>query len=277
MRVCAKLYKASFPMLGQRVAASVQSIMGSGLPRTVYSSTAHNFNPIPRKPKGKSKRALAMDKHAPRACKKGKSSDVFQRKLIVFQYMGENAPKHFTRRKDKVLMRGMLPDISIAATEEEVRKEICTVIRNCVQSNLAACQPNDFQFIDMSGKHACVPAVKPGMSFTGKATKQLAGSGCLYVRLTRDIDLENPDSDDSNSMAVGEGGEISDADITLVKVEAPPTSLSTLFPHLPACEIRPYFTPLVHKSKEYQPAPAKFHLNLSTMTRHNHQQVEFSK
>ena len=49
-----EIYEVPFPMLGQRVAASVQSIMGSGLPRAVYSSTTHNFNPIPRKAKGTS-------------------------------------------------------------------------------------------------------------------------------------------------------------------------------------------------------------------------------
>ena len=31
----------------------------------------------------------------------------------------------------------------------------------------------------MSGKHASVPTVKAGMSFSAKAVKQLAGSGCL--------------------------------------------------------------------------------------------------
>ena len=120
----------------------------------------------------------------------------------------------------------MLPEISTEATEE-VCDEICAVICNCTQSNLAACQPYDFQFIDMSGKHACIPAVKPGMSFKGKATKQLAGSGCVYVRLTRDIEHSYPNSDGSNSVAGGEGGGSSDAEITLVKVEAPPTCHST--------------------------------------------------
>lgn len=63
------------------------------------------------------------------------------------------------------------------------------------------------------------------MTFTGKAAKQLAGSGCLYVRLTRDI--ENADSDDSESLTSG----IGDPDVTLLKVEPPPTSPSTPLPH----------------------------------------------
>ena len=39
----------------------------------------------------------------------------------------------------------------------------------------------------MSGKHASVPNVIAGLKFTGKAVKNLALSGCVYVRMTCDI------------------------------------------------------------------------------------------
>lgn len=79
----------------------------------------------------------------------------------------------------------------------------------------------------MSGKHACVLAIKPGMSYTGKATKQLAGAGCLYVRLTRDVENPDSDHDDSTSVVDDGGGGISDNDVAKVKVETPPTCHST--------------------------------------------------
>ena len=87
-------------------------------------------------------------------------------------------------------MRGLLPQISIEASESEIHREICDVIRTCSFLNLAECTPYDFEFIDMSGKQAIIPSCKIGFEWKRRAVKELAGSGCLYVRLTRDLGLE---------------------------------------------------------------------------------------
>lgn len=117
--------------------------------------------------------------------------------------MGEDAPDHFTRKDEWILLRGMTPEMSIDATEEEVRRDVCAVNRNCSQYDLAGCQIDDFEFIDMSGKQASIPNVKPGMAFNCKALKKLAGSGNVYVRMTRDMIIESG----------------SETEVTVVKVE----------------------------------------------------------
>ena len=97
-------------------------------------------------------------------------------------------------------MRGLLPDISVDASEEEVRKDVRDVIRSCSQYDVSFCGLYDFEFIDMSGKHASVPNVKAGLKFTGKAVKNLAGSGCVYVRMTSDLFTTVISSDSSDDL-----------------------------------------------------------------------------
>ena len=46
---------------------------------------------------------------------------------------------------------------------------------------------NDFEFMDVSGKKVAVPTCGDGYEFNGKAVKQIAGVGAVYVRLTRKI------------------------------------------------------------------------------------------
>jgi hypothetical protein len=103
--------------------------------------------------------------------------------------MGLDAPKVFTHADKRIRMRGLLPPISIEASESEVRREI-DVIRTCSFPDLTECTPYDFEFIDMCGKQATIPRCKVGFEWKGRAVKELAGSGCLYVRLTRDVGLE---------------------------------------------------------------------------------------
>ena len=59
------------------------------------------------------------------------------------------------------------------------------MIHSC--SHYAECGPDDFQFIDMNGKQASIPNCKAGFLWDGCAVKELAGSGCLYVRFTSDV------------------------------------------------------------------------------------------
>jgi len=101
----------------------------------------------------------------------------------VFKYMGPDAPKVFTRTDKRICMQGLLPQISVHASESEVRDEICDVLRTCSSPDLSECIPSDFEFIDMSGKQARVPQCKAGFEWEGRAVKELAGPRCVYVRL----------------------------------------------------------------------------------------------
>lgn len=89
----------------------------------------------------------------------------------------------FTRKDSTVLTRGMLPEIPLNATEMEIHEEICSVIRNSCELELSTCQPFNFEFMDMCGKNASVPNLKPGMTFNCKA-----GSGAVYVRMMKDFE-----------------------------------------------------------------------------------------
>ena len=150
-------------------------------------STSSLYCKMTRKPKRKAG-SEAISKS-----KKGRvSSATFQKKLVVFKYMGEDAPSKFTRADKKIVVRGLLPPIMVEATEEEIRKEICEVI--CSEPDFSDCRNHDFEFIDMSGKQASVPQYKTGFSWNGRA--ELAGSGCLYVRLTSDIGFFPSGSED---------------------------------------------------------------------------------
>ena len=93
--------------------------------------------------------------------KKNRSSTVtFQKKLYVLNYRGPDAPETFTRSDKDIITRGLLPQISVSATEKEVRSEIFEVMQSCETPNLSEIGPDDFQFINMSGKQASVPHCK---------------------------------------------------------------------------------------------------------------------
>lgn len=148
---------------------------------------------IPRKPKRKAKVAIAAEKYGTK--KKGRASTAtFQKKVVVFQYMGPDAPKSFTRTDKKICMRGLLPPILVDVSEDEVRNEICDVVRTCSVPDLSECTPSDFEFIDMSGKQARIPQCKVGFEWDRRAVKELAGTGCVYIRLTRNINHESETS-----------------------------------------------------------------------------------
>ncbi len=140
---------------GAEVTAQTRSIMRGSLPSTLYDS--QNWNPIPRRPKRKSKLELVSAKY-----KRKQRLTTFQRKLVVFCYMGQCAPSKFTRKEHRILMRGMLPEILITASEMEVREEIVSVIQANIDVDLSKCGLFDFEFIDLCGKNASVPNLKPG-------------------------------------------------------------------------------------------------------------------
>jgi hypothetical protein len=66
----------------------------------------------------------------------------------------------------------------------------------------------DFEFMEASGKCLCVPAQQPGFKWTGRAVKQLAGNGAVYV--TEEREGEECSSDDSDSLPdIGEKSQVS--------------------------------------------------------------------
>ena len=162
-----------------KVNAEVRSIMGPST-SSLYCATTNSLRKVTRKPKRKAV-GEALSKS-----KKGRvSSATFQKKMVVFKYMGEDAPNKFTRADRNIVVRGLLPAIMVEATEEEIRKEISEVIRS--EPDFSDCRSHDSEFIDMSRKQASVPQCKTGFSWDGRAVSELAGSGCLYVHLTSDI------------------------------------------------------------------------------------------
>ena len=175
----------------KRITDEVRRIMGPSSSKSLGYSSSNSAligtSEINRK-KRKSNMKLVY------AAKKGRVSTAsFQKKLVVFKYMGADGPDMFTRADKRIAMRGLLPPIPVDASEVNVRQEICDVIRSC--TDYRQCGPDDFEFIDMNGKQASIPNCKAGFLWDGRAVKELAGSGCLYVRFTSDIG----ESDDSSS------------------------------------------------------------------------------
>ena len=175
--------------------------MGSSGQQLLYSTSSRSLigqsSQIPRRPKRQSKLQFANSSIVKGTKRKRASTATFQKKLVVFRCMGENsAPKKFTRADKRICMRGLLQPINLDATEDEVRKEICDVIRS--KAELAECNPGDFEFIDMCGKQASVPNCTPGFIFDARAIKQLADSGSVYVRLTRDVCVSSCSSSDED-------------------------------------------------------------------------------
>lgn len=111
--------------------------------------------------------------------------------------MGSKPPNNFTRSDKDIVTRGLLPQIPVSATEDEVRNEICQVVCSCTIPILGEIGPKDFHFINLAGKQASVPSCKEGFEWNGRAVKELAGSGAVYIRLTKPpCTLSDSSSDD---------------------------------------------------------------------------------
>ena len=61
-------------------------------------------------------------------------------------------------------MSGLLPSISLEASEIEIWHEICDVLCTCTFPDISETAPNDFEFINMCGKKASVPQCKKDSS-----------------------------------------------------------------------------------------------------------------
>ena len=172
--------------VAEQVAATARSIMAGTLPSTSYNKTS--WNPVPRRPKRKTKSKIAGTKYKCVSMKGKQKMETFQRKLIVFRYMGPNSPSKFTRKEHRILMRGMLPEIPLDAPEYDVRVEILSVMQSNVEVDLSDCDKFDFEFLDANGKNVSVPNLKPGSTMNCKTLKRLAGNGAVYVRMCKDFE-----------------------------------------------------------------------------------------
>lgn len=62
------------------------------------------------------------------------------------------------------------------------------------------CGPDDFEFINMSGEQATVPFCRDKFRWNGRAVKELAGSGAVYIRLTKEFGTSLIPSDYSSDL-----------------------------------------------------------------------------
>ena len=109
----------------------------------------------------------------------------FQKKLVVVEFTGDDQPCKFTLKEYMVLARGMLPEIGLEESEEEIRKKIAETLRNSDDThdvtltltlNTLAClssHTDDFEFLEASGKTMCVPARSKELEWTG--------GGCVSI------------------------------------------------------------------------------------------------
>lgn len=180
--------------VGNAVLSEVHRVMDPSKSRAGHSSPSQSISTlvrssqISRKSDGKSKVKAAAEKYQRR--KKPKlSTGSFQKKVIVFDYMGSRSPSTFTRAEKFVFSRGLLPSLPLVSSEAEIRSEICELIASSgsVDEEFG---PNDFEFINMSGKQATVPRCKEGFEWDGRSVKELAGAGSLYVRLTKSLSYQ---------------------------------------------------------------------------------------
>lgn len=151
--------------IGKAVSQEVRSIL-SPLPLQSRFSTS---SMLERRPKHKGKSKLAQEKYG--ISPKGRRPSVkFQKKLVVIDYMGSKAPRNFDLKEVYVLMRGMLPEISVEADEKAVREVIINTIRDS-EKTLNDISWNDFEYLEASGKCLCVPAHQSNFEWTGRAIK----------------------------------------------------------------------------------------------------------
>lgn len=160
------------------------------------------------KRKGKGKSKFSPEAWTP----KSKGTHTFQKKFVLVDYMGLDVPRRFALKESFVLMRGILPEIEVSAEESVVRNSVTEAIKHC-ERTLASLGPAGFEFLEASGKCLCIPAHNPGLKWTGRAVKELAGTGAVYVRLTEEREEEEDSCSDSSSSTL--------PDVKLVKVETP--------------------------------------------------------
>lgn len=132
--------------------------MGPSTSRAAYSPKNKSLTAsrqILRKPGRKSKLKIAEEKYGSSKKKQRMSLATFQKKLVVFECMGPDASKSFTRSEKLILVRGLLPVVSVNISECDLRKEICDIIKNS-KDGFRDMDPSDFDFINNYEWKACL-------------------------------------------------------------------------------------------------------------------------
>ena len=112
------------------------------------------------------------------------------------------------------------------------QSEIVSVIVS-FDDELASFTRSDFEFIGATGKSLCVPDRQNGFKWSGRALKNLAGSGQVCVRLIHDLENGSCSDDALPSVSLSGGNSqhsysdspVSSPEVTLVKVEPSPRIL----------------------------------------------------
>ena len=169
--------------LGSRVSAEVKRIMQPSLPSTSHTVTVDR----------RSKFRSSSSKRPPL------TNQTFSKKVIVFKCMAPKSPKCFARKETDIVTRGFISDVFLDSTEGEMRQEIYEVILN---AGLRSIGPKDFEFVDVNGKTGCVLSRKEGSEFSGRAIKQVAGTGAIYVRLLKHPTMEISDSSEEDDQSL---------------------------------------------------------------------------
>ena len=181
------------------------------LPRLSYTSPRlyHSFPSLERRStgKGKEKAKYVLAKYGQK-CKK---KITFQKKIVIVKYMGEQAPSSFTLKEDIIQLRGMLPEMDYGSSETKVRTIISATLQSGLKKSIGLF---DFEFLEAAGKQLCVPAHTSELEWTGRAVKELAGSGSIYVRIITDEESNESDCDSSCATS---------CDSPEVKIETPGT------------------------------------------------------
>lgn len=151
--------------------------------------------------------------HAKFIQQKHKKGTKFQKKLVVIRHMGAHPPTTFTIKEDLILIRGILPELEYTSSERHIRNTIADTINGYTESDISL---DSFEFLEAAGKRLCVPAKSPELQWTGRALKELAGSGSIYVRLTL-TESESSESIESDSV------NCSSPELKIVKIETPGT------------------------------------------------------
>ena len=210
------LFSANYPIISyfhtdKRVMNEVHKVMGPSTSRSGYNCSSRSItslvrsSQISRKSGRKSKLQLAEEKYSSKK-KSRLSTSTFQKKVVVFGYMGPKSPSIFTRSDKLIVARGLLPSLPVHISEADLRSEVCDIKSTSVHTpdgdTSDGVGPYDFEFINMSGKQASIPQCKHGFEWDGRSVKELAASGCVYVCLTKSLSIPISSSSKSDDLPI---------------------------------------------------------------------------
>ena len=111
--------KCYYVLIGAKITSEVKRIMKPLPPMNPSNSRVHFEKPTRQRKGKKSYSNFSVAK--------------FQKKPVVFKYMSDH-PSSFTIKDSYILLRGLLPEISINAKEYEIRSDIISLhnVRNLI-------------------------------------------------------------------------------------------------------------------------------------------------